>query len=71
LRVDHQAVAVFWCVSLLRFWPLKSTSGLRGLPELGGGGPSFGTKLRCEAQARIKVPSTEKCSDDSSPCRRA
>ena len=28
--------------------------------------PSFGRKLFCDAQASIKVPSTEKCSSDNS-----
>jgi hypothetical protein len=52
-------------VSLLRFSPWKSRSPFRpgpgGAPE-----PSFGRKLFIEAQASISVPSTEKCSDESS-----
>src|ERR1700709_1031463 len=53
------------CVSLLRGCTRKSTSLLRraagGSPE-----PSFGLKLFMLAQASIMVPSTEKCSSDSS-----
>lgn len=40
-------------------------------PLAGGGGPSLGTKLFCEAHARTSVPSTEKCSADSKSSARA
>src|SRR5882672_10873057 len=58
------------CVSFLRFSPWKSRSALRpplpwSFPD--GGSPlSFGTKLFMLAQASIRVPSTEKCSPESS-----
>ena len=60
-RRASESVWLSW-VSLLRFWRLKSTSGLLLLPPLSGGEPSFGIKLLCEAQARISVPFTLKCS---------
>ena len=55
--------------------PRKFTSGLRPSPPPDGGAPSsggspasvFGRKLFIDAQAWIKVPSTEKCSFDASP----
>ena len=46
-----------------RFVPLKS---LHPLLSPAGLGPSLGRKLFIEAQASINVPSTEKCSEDSS-----
>jgi hypothetical protein len=53
------------CVSLLRFSPWKSRSPLR--PGAGGSPlPSFGRKLFIDAHASINVPSTEKCSAESS-----
>jgi len=56
-------------VSLLRFSPWKSRSPLR--PGSGGAPlPSLGQKLFMLAQASIRVPSTEKCSDDSSGATR-
>src|SRR5204862_910370 len=57
------------CVSFLRFSPWKSRSALRPPPLFSDGGLpswSFGTKLFMLAQASISVPSTEKCSLDSS-----
>src|SRR6185503_19033777 len=59
------------CVSLQRFSPWKLRSALRPpLPPRpcreGGSPPSFGTKLFMLAQASISVPSTEKCSLESS-----
>jgi hypothetical protein len=58
---------VLRCVSFERFWPRKSTAALRP-PPLGpfASGGCFGLKLFIDAQARIRVPSTEKCSLDSS-----
>ena len=52
-------------MSLLRFWPWKSCSPLRP-GSAGGPEPSFGRKLLVLAQASSSVPSTEKCSLDSS-----
>jgi hypothetical protein len=65
---------VLWCVSLLRFSPLKSTISLRpppaapapGSSSSGGGGASFGRKLFSDALASSSVPSTVKWSRDSS-----
>src|SRR5437660_3571713 len=48
------------CVSFLRFCPWKLA------PPSSSPLPSLGRKLFCEAQASISVPSTEKCSSDSS-----
>src|ERR1700687_765934 len=61
----------FSCVAFVRRCPLKWTSGLLCSPLDVGCGPSFGTKLFCEAQARTSVPSTEKCSALNSPFARA
>src|SRR5208282_487169 len=55
------------CVWLERFSPRKSAGTLRppaGVPPASGG--SCGLKLFIEAHASISVPSTEKCSLDSS-----
>jgi hypothetical protein len=58
------------CVSLRRRSPWKSRSALRPPPvSPGGGSPpasAFGLKLFMLAKASIKVPSTEKCSAESS-----
>src|SRR5439155_11361738 len=55
---------VLRCVWLERFSPRKSDGApLPSSPPTGG---SFGLKLFIEAQASISVPSTEKCSLDSS-----
>src|SRR5439155_1041902 len=64
-RVASRSLVII-CVSLMPFCALKSTSGLLRLPLLAGGGPSLGTNLLCEAHARIMVPSTLKCSSQSS-----
>src|SRR5712692_5085491 len=69
-RRDCGSVRLSW-VSLVRLSPLKLTAGLLFEPDAGGGGPSLGTKLLSEAHARTSVPSTEKCSEESSPCARA
>ena len=50
---ESGSVVLAW-VSLLRFWRLKSTSGLLLLPVWPGGGPTFGTKLLSEAQVRTQ-----------------
>src|ERR1700688_5027479 len=51
---------VLACVSFLRFWPWKLA------PSSSSPLPSLGRKLFCDAHASISVPSTEKCSSDSS-----
>ena len=53
------------CVRLLRGKPRKSTSLLRPPEMAGGGGPCLGLKLLCEAHASSRVPSTEKCSEET------
>lgn len=63
---------VLRCVLLDRFSPLKSADALRPPPSapplsVRPASPgSLGLKLFGEAQASIEVPSTEKCSLDSS-----
>ena len=58
---------VLRCVSFERFWPLKSTGALRPPPSRRAvRQASFGLKLFIDAHASISVPSTEKCSLDSS-----
>ena len=57
-------------MSLRRRSPWKSRSALRPPPASPGGGSrpvlAFGLKLFMLAKASIKVPSTEKCSSESS-----
>lgn len=59
------------CVAFVRRSPRKSTVGLPGSPSLFGGGPSLGFRLFWLAHALISVPSTVKCSFDSSDFLRA
>ena len=59
-------IVVETCVSFDRFLPWKSASALRPPPAEGSSEPSRGLKLFNEAHASISVPSTVKCSVDSS-----
>ena len=59
-------IVVETCVSFDRFLPWKSASVLRPPPAGGSSDPSRGLKLFNEAHASISVPSTVKCSVDSS-----
>jgi hypothetical protein len=52
-------------VALERTSPRKFTSALRPPSDGGSSEPSLGLKLFIEAQASIRVPSTEKCSVDN------
>jgi hypothetical protein len=65
------SVVLTW-VSSLRGLPFQSAWALRPPPPgRWSSDPSFGRKLFWLAHAWISVPSTEKCSFDSRPCRSA
>ncbi len=68
LRISFASGSVLdSCVLLLRVSPRKSTMPVPSGPDLGGS-PSLRFKLLKEAQDSISVPSTVKCSSESSRC---
>jgi hypothetical protein len=63
------SVTLAW-VSFLRCWPRKLVPSVSSLPSLGQArGRLLGRKLFCGAHASISVPSTEKCSSESSSAK--